>query len=153
MNVNIVNVNHSITDLNISTFEKEFGLSLPEEYKNFLLTYNGGKPKPRSFDYKLKDGRSWSGGIRDFFGLGLDDWEDLRFYYSLYKDRIPKQMLPVGNDDGGNLVLLGLTHSMKGNVYFWDHNEESDDENLPTYDNIYFIANNFKEFLSNLREE
>lgn len=153
MNVEILNSNHTTTESDVLNFEKILKVSLPDDYRNFLLHYNGGHPKPHGFIYKLPDGRDWSGGVRDFFGLGVDSWEDLRHYYALYEDRVPKQMLPIANDDGGNLLLLALKDVEKGKIYFWDHNEESEDDELPSYENIYFVANNFTEFLKNLKEE
>lgn len=153
MNLEIIDTNHQINESDVLILEKLLNVSLPMDYKDFLLYCNGGQPKLHSFDYKLPDGRNWSGGVRVFFGVDVDDWEDLKHYYALYEDRIPKQMLPIANDDGGNLILLVLNSLEKGKVYFWDHNEESEDDEPPTNDNIYFVANSFTEFLENLKEE
>jgi hypothetical protein len=36
-----------------------------------------------------------------------------------------------------------------GTVYFWDHEKEADLE-LPSYDNVFVIADSFDKFLSSL---
>ena len=145
--------NGTISLEKIKQFEKQAEVEFPEDYVEFLANSNGGEPKLSTFEYKLKDGRVWTGGVRVFFGIDVDDWEDIKHYYALYEDRIPKQMLPIANDDGGNLILLALGKQDKGKVYFWDHDEESEDDEPPTTDNIYFVANSFTEFLENLKEE
>ncbi|MEK5238789.1 hypothetical protein NST99_24135 [Paenibacillus sp. FSL L8-0470] len=40
---------------------------------------------------------------------------------------------------------MGLTEKCFGNIYFWTHDEDTEDMG-----NMYFISENFKVFLENL---
>ncbi len=137
----------------IKQFEKQIGVEFPKDYIDFLANSNGGEPKFNTFEYKLQDGRVWTGGVRYFFGFNLDRIQNIDFFASMRGDRTPENMIPIGLDDGGNFILLALSERDKGKVYFWDHDEESEDDEPPTNDNIYFVANSLTEFLENLREE
>ena len=41
-----------------------------------------------------------------------------------YEDRIPKEMIPIARDGDGNLLLITLSGSKAGQIYFWDHEME-----------------------------
>ena len=45
----MLDVGPLLTDARIGALEREFGISLPEGFKSFLLRYNGGRPKPDFF--------------------------------------------------------------------------------------------------------
>lgn len=145
--------NGTVSIEKIQNFENQNGIEFPQDYVSFLQKHNGGKPHPHTFEYKLHDGRSWTGGVRDLFGFDLDNFKNIDFFADMRGDRVPENMIPIGVDDGGNFILLGLSGQAEGKVYFWDHNEESEDGDPPTDDNVYFMANNFTEFLNNLKEE
>ena len=44
--MNIVGYGNALGE-DIIKFEKEIGFRLPDDYKNFLLTYNGGVPEDK----------------------------------------------------------------------------------------------------------
>jgi SMI1-KNR4 cell-wall len=154
-NMSIKNIipNGTVSLDKIKQFEKQVGVEFPEDYVKFLANFNGGEPKLDTFEYKLKDGRVWTGGVRYFFGFNLDQLQNIDFFASMRGDRIPENMIPIGLDNGGNFILLTLSKQDRGKVYFWDHDEESEDNEPPTNDNIYFVANSFTEFLESLKEE
>lgn len=153
MSIQNIKPNGTIPLEKIQHFEKQICVEFPEDYVRFLANFNGGKPEPHTFEYKLRDGRVWTGGVRDLFGFDLDNFRSIDFFADMRGDRVPENMIPIGVDDGGNFILLALNGQEKGKIYFWDHNEESEDDEPPSYDNIYFVANNFTEFLKNLKEE
>jgi hypothetical protein len=68
------------------------------------------------------------------------------------KDRMPPDVLPIGLDPFGNFICLGVSGPNRGKVYWWFHEEEADEGELPGYDNIYFVAHSFTELLDNLTE-
>jgi hypothetical protein len=58
----------------IAAFEKELGFRLPEDYRQFLLKYNGGgRPTQPDFDYKLLNGKDMRSFVELFFGIGLEE--------------------------------------------------------------------------------
>jgi hypothetical protein len=38
-------------------------------------------------------------------------------------------------------------------ILYWDHEEEADEGEEPTYDNVYLIANSFTDFINGLYED
>ena len=59
--------------------------------------------------------------------------------------------MPVGNDPGGNLILLAIKGAERGGVFFWNHDFECDDDDASSYyDNVTKLATGFSEFLSGL---
>ena len=125
----------------IQRLEIEFGLRLPEEYRRFLASFNGGKPVPSGFSFETNEGLSES-SIRYFLTLDTNAehytiWE----FLVRYRDRIPSGLLPVACDSFENLVLIDVGAKEVGSVYFWDHEKESMDE--PTWENISLVAPSF----------
>ena len=138
----------------VKALEQAWGMKFPKEYREFLLTVNGGAPKKTDFD--IKDINNYS-IVRCFFGLVPDrDFNFLYYLYRIYADRIPRNTLPVGDTISGNLILLSIRGQDYGKVYFWDHNHEVPNGQDPDYSNVSFLANSFGEFLNSLhppREE
>jgi hypothetical protein len=151
----------------ISEFERSIAVFIPKEYKKFLETTNGGSPgglRPKDcFKYHAHypgnqptaspggDGTelAWIFGIRNdayYFNL----LENIR----LYRERIPVNMIPIGIDAGGNIVLLCVRGDDYGKVFYWDHEAEADPSQgeVPNYSNVYYVANNFDEFVDSLYE-
>ncbi len=88
-----------------------------------------------------------------FFSIGdIENGNDLEECLDIYEFRIPAGFIPVGNDGGGNAILLGTTESYYDQIYFWDHENEPDlDE--PDMSNMYFLADNIWDFLDSLYED
>jgi hypothetical protein len=135
----------SVTE--IAKFEREISAQLPTDYREFLLKHNGGSPKPNSF--KIADGSTSC--VNWLFGLGsVSNDHSIRKELINYHDRIPKELLPIGDDPGGNVICLSIRGKTMGHVFFWDHEEEADED--PTWENVHLIANSFNEFLNILYE-
>jgi SMI1-KNR4 cell-wall len=131
----------------INVFEDFIGTKLPLDYKNYLISLNGGRPEKATFDIP-NQGNS---AVNRFFSLvSKVKSETLIFNIKIYKDRVPEEMLPIGNDPGGNLIVLSLKGRQRGGVFFWDHDLEADDEQQPFYKNITILSQDFSSFLSAL---
>ena len=50
----------------LERFEKEIGAKLPEQYREFLICHNGGKPVPCDFLISKRKGED---SIKQFYGL------------------------------------------------------------------------------------
>lgn len=133
----------------VRDFEKKNGCVLPSDYRTFLLERNGGVPTKSLIEvptigeqvvqrcYALK-----SPAVRYTLGGVLE----------VYKGRVPQGMLPIGDDPGGNLFLIGLSQGERyGKIYFWDHEQEADLEPQPYFKNIYYVAPCFEDFLRSLK--
>ncbi|EKP4478763.1 SMI1/KNR4 family protein [Cronobacter dublinensis] len=145
----ILNFNSPIADEAISDFEKKVDLLLPDDYKEFLKTYNGGQPVPNAFRFYAE--RDDGSSVDWFLSLGKEKYSNLQKYYQNFKERIPADFLPIAHDAGGNLIILANNEENTG-IYFWDHEYEADEGEIPTMDNVYFIAKSFSDFLKNLHE-
>lgn len=66
----------------------------------------------------------------------------------IYEDRLPIGFVPIGCDPGGNVICIGTDEEFTGRIYFWDHEEESEDPD--DMSNVHLIADSFSEFLDQL---
>lgn len=155
MNVSFSTSGGLATAADINKFESIIGFKLPCEYESFLLNVNGGKPSLNKFFYKDKNGPYTDSVLRSMFTLDDNDSCSLITYYDIYTNsgRIPNHIIPIGDDFGGNVVCISLGGSDRGNIYFWDHENEAYDDEVASYDNLHLLALSFSEFLDALQEE
>ncbi|MCA1612880.1 MAG: SMI1/KNR4 family protein [Acidobacteria bacterium] len=139
----------AVADLNAA--ERRSGRSLPPEYRQFLLTHNGGRPR-QPCDFSMSDSRgvSQTGTVDRFLGVNTPEFFNLEHYLKIYAERVPPNLLPVAYDPGGNLLCLSAAGEDEGAVYFWDHEFESEEGTPPTRDNLYLVAPSFDQFLTKL---
>lgn len=151
MSTTIKSVFQPINDKAISDFELIIKALLPKEYKSFIIQTNGGFPKPDIFIINDFQGTS----IIDIFygfsdGISYPHLDLIKNYIDTRLD-IPKNVIPIGEDPGGNYICMSLSEDNYGKIYFWDHEVPNEDENgKPTYDNMYLIAEGFNVFIDNL---
>ncbi|MDN8593526.1 SMI1/KNR4 family protein [Chryseobacterium mucoviscidosis] len=136
-----------ITLKEINEFQRKFNLNFTEQYIKFLLESNGGDPSPSMF--KISDEQG-AGVLNIFYGIG-DMYSNLEEYIDIYEYRLPTGFIPIGNDPSGNVICLGLNEKYYNNIYFWDHEQES--ENPDDMRNMYFLANDLNEFLDSLYDD
>lgn len=149
MTVQIREPNKPVDSNRVRKFEISKGVQLPEQYRAFLLTYNGGRPEPNAFKYKDRS----NGSLVDrFFGFDVIKWSDLERHCEIHKDRIPESFIPIAIDPGGNRIVIGISGDDIGKIYFWDHEMEVDDGEEPDMSNMHLVADSFQEFLAGLFE-
>lgn len=133
----------------VEQLERLVGAALPADYKQFLTRNNGGRPAPSTFSFE-QYGKPQESLVDWFFTL--DDKEEdylLSKEIEVYTDRTPAQLLPIATDPFGNVVLLDVGAKSVGAIYFWDHENESPNDDA-WWDNISFIAPSFTEFVNGL---
>ncbi|NJB86793.1 hypothetical protein GGR26_002570 [Lewinella marina] len=126
---------------------------LPPAYVSFLLEHNGGTPQE---DWVVDvDQDHWKEVILGRFlsYYPQDEGYGITQVLENKGDLFPQGAIPIASDPGGNYFLL-LTNT-NGPVHFWDHEQESQDRkgSIEEYDNLYFIASDFKTFLNRLRTD
>jgi hypothetical protein len=108
------------SEAQIEVFEKDNEISLPPQYKRFLLTTNGGVPSVYTGFVipELKE-KVLLGAL---YGITNEDDHALGLAKSIaeYKDVLPPTMIPIGVDPGGNQLLLITTGEQVEGVLFWD---------------------------------
>ena len=109
--------------------EELVGGPVPPDYREFLLTCNGGRLRRNLLPIIAPWGVNATPVTR-LLAAGGDSFRSsvakaYRFYISDDEQRMPPNCLPIGADPGGNYVLLSCEAATFGVVYFWDHEREN----------------------------
>lgn len=149
MTVSIHDSCEPLAEIDLDSLEQQLGLDLPNDYRSFLLSTNGGYPVPNGF--AIPDNPVDEHGLVHYFlCIDNDDVYNLMDWAERYKDRIPEGLVPIATDPGGNLICLSATGASSGNVFFWEHEREADEGQAPRQDNVYLVADSFQRFIDNL---
>jgi hypothetical protein len=137
------------TQEDLRLLEEELGARLPDDYRAFLIKFNGGRPEPNWFPMQ---GELGVGGVDLFLGIRRPgEWDDLLTAKRRLLERMPPHMLPIAHAECGNLICLSLGGSDSGSVYYWDHELEADEGEEPTYANLSHVADSFATFWEAIR--
>lgn len=125
------------TEVDVSHFEMGIRARLPDDYRAFLLRYNGGYPTPNGF-------RGGNEVLNHFFGL----WQkraDLNYELLAHRGFIPDGTIPIASDAFGNLILLEVARPNRGRVWFWDHESAGEPDTA-----VSQLTATFTEFIGSL---
>ncbi len=129
----------------LRAFEIENNIELPNDYKDFILQYNGGRPIPNLNSQPLTN-------VAYILGMHNGDYfASLYKHIEMYKTRIPFSTFPIATDFFGNLFLLTMHPESYGQIYFWDHEGEPKIQDGNYVDNCSFVDHSFSDFLQNLK--
>lgn len=151
MSVEILESKEPVTEQQLAQLEEQLGRKLPPAYRAFLLKHNGGYPVPDTFDLP-EMGADADGMVDRFLAIHDGEHSNLYDYLETYAGRLPPNLFPVAHDPGGNVICISVDGEDSGQVYFWDHEEEAEDGETPTFENVYLIADDFDAFLDGLHE-
>ncbi len=131
---------YEVTESDISVLESQIGFSLPKDYRDFLLRYNGGRPIAGTFNDNIE--------IDYFYNLVTDNQELL--LSEIFRD-VPNYGygLPIAHTLAGDLLIL----SAEGEVFFLDAYIFCNDDGEfldETEDEPEYIAESFTELLESL---
>ncbi len=132
----------AITDIEIDTFEARIRHALPSDYRTFLLTCNGGRPN----FHVIRNATTGDLGVQSFFGICDNESFDIDSEFRRMRGRWPSRFLSIGIDDCGNHFCLSLGAPDFGNIYWWFHEAEADEDEEPTELNLHLVAGSFSEF-------
>ena len=125
------------TEAEIAAFEARYQISLPAQYRSFLMRYNGGET-PQT---KFKIGRE-SSDIRAFLGFG-----DVPYRFPAEDEMsewLQKELLPIAVDSFGNYAAIGISEKHSGVIYFCDHERGYKSKKL---------AKSFSEFIAQCKSK
>lgn len=141
LKMKIDNPGPTLTLSEIGDFEKAAGGRLPEEYREFLLRFNGGAPDPNSVDVAGLPGSPTD--VQVFFGIGRKvEASNVAWHIGLLAERFPAPTaIAVACDSGGSLFLLDLGEKSYGEIALID-----------VYSgDLYPVSKSFGEFVSSIR--
>lgn len=135
----------SIRESDIESLEGKLNVEFPVDYRQFLLSVNGGVPT-----YRLTSVSGIGDVLVDCL-LGIGSNNDIELWLSELSGDLPVRFVPIGFDPGGNTFLLntGNTRFQSG-VYYWDstrHFPLSTESN-----NTFWMADSFSAFLGGCRD-
>ena len=140
-----------LEEARLRQWEASEGISLPDDYRTFLLETNGGRPKQRCFDYADESGPYTDGAIQAFHGIHGETYNRLDKIAETSKAVVPGSFLPIASDSFGNSICLGISGPERGKVYFFDEEGASDGEPEENRTHLHRIADSFREFLDVLK--
>jgi SMI1 / KNR4 family. len=120
----------------VSEFERSLGIELDEDYRTFLVKYNGGETPDTHVGI-----RGCSTDLRYLFGINTAMNIEDNLQIPVWEN---KQYLPIGMDYFGNFFVIGLSDDNKGKVFFCDHEKGFA---------VKQIADSFKLFLCKCKSE
>lgn len=126
----IARFNYSDTANEIRKIENRYGIQFPQQYRDFLLHYNGGYTPKTKFKAK-----KIASDVKGFYGVGP---VALPVKQELLEAWMPKGLFPIACDSFGNYILLCIAGDNYGSVFFCDH-----EKGMATS----LVANSFASFL------
>jgi len=140
MKIELYEENQAICMEDIKDFEDKMHISLPKDYIAFMLCQNGGNPKVCEFE--LPDKSNWS-VVNEFYPIGS---MENNLYKMNYLEDYSDGFIAIGDDSCGNEILLKVNGENIGEIYFYDHDVDPEEEN-----NMHYLAKSLTDFLKLLK--
>lgn len=104
----------------ISDWERSTGFALPNDYRAFLVGYNGGRPYPNMFRHTalVADDTAETEHLVDPFYA----WDRVVAWSRELGNRLPAGCLAIGADPGLLEIVLSLRSEDFGATYSWVRN-------------------------------
>lgn len=137
----------AVSEEQVRKLERRYHIQLPAGYREFLLTYGGGKAEDldhwEQYEIPLEE-------VDETISVSsLYDCEMISKYTDMFIDDMTENTLLIGDtNENGFFVLFCEGGENAGVVCYWDDSytlEGSDDEC-----NTYWVADSFEEFLAML---
>ena len=122
----------------IESVEHRLQISLPEDYKQFVLRYDGGYPNPNHFKV---DGKVEI--FNNLISLDENAYDNIYEILEDLEDRIGDKLIPFAEDGFGN--LLCFDYSANKNIVFWDH-----EKNYGDFKELPLVCFSFSSLIENL---
>ncbi len=135
------------TSGDVKRLEELIGSDLPDDYVQFLLAVNGGRPIPGAFTVPGTEFRS---EVNFLYGLSREtDSSNLDYQLLHPEDGVGSGNLLIATELSGNLILLETTGPHKGYLVYadimWEIAESNDDDG-----NVHFLSRSFGHFVDYL---
>lgn len=122
----------------IECVEHRLQITLPDDYKQIVLKYDGGYPNPNHFQVGEK--------VEIFNNLISLDENECNNIYEVLEDlqtRIGDQLIPFAEDGFGN--VLCFDYSADKSIVFWSH-----EKNYTEFKETTFVCSSFSSLIESL---
>jgi cell wall assembly regulator SMI1 len=142
-----------LTNDDLDGFEKEYQVSLPQDYRHFMLEHNGGdRAEFMVFDFIETGYGDNSTDMREFNSIHIGEVQeqnDIRRPLMIVRAEgyAPSYFIPIGNDSGGSPIFLAAGSEDIGCVYIANDNYEDTETG---YFVMSKVADSFTEFIDML---
>ena len=126
----------------VREFEAKYSFVFPEQYRSFLLKYNGGKTPNTEFRINKV-----SADVEGFYGLGnATQYHNYSSFESMdgLEDWLKDSVLPIAENSFGDYIMIGIGNTNNGKVYFYYHDRQK---------KYIELSENFKMFISKCKSE
>src|SRR4051794_11646457 len=100
MSVTIERAESALSEERLAAVESYIGARFPDQYRQFLLRNNGGKPTPSGF--RFNKGTRTSDSLVDWFLAIYDgEYDNFEAYFKTYRvdqARLPNNLIPIAHD-------------------------------------------------------
>lgn len=130
----------------IRNLERHVGFKIPDDYRDFLLLYNGGSPAIKDRTISLMDVKQKI-TVDIFYGMRFNRNSNLVDWYNEYKNDLFEKSFIMGRGQQGFLLLSA--HDELPGIYLWDSTFV-----LPISSedcNVYKVADSFTHLLDLLQ--
>src|SRR6476659_1144807 len=137
-----------VADADIARLEADLQVTFPDEYRRFLLAFNGGHWKHNVF-CRVSGAHHWiDNEILLEYSLGIIPDSrfmnlDIRWKWDVYGGRLRDDLVPIMRSLA-DPILMATSPEEHGKIYIWDHTREHEQ------DNLFWLADGFEEFLRSL---
>jgi hypothetical protein len=131
------------SEAQLHALEKRIGVTFPEDYRHFVLKYNGGyfsEPEITPVSEECpRDALTFLSGI----GASHEESElGRQFYMSLFDDNDPPKIVPIGRTSLGALIILDTAPGeSQGEIFL-----------KQAFGGFYYLADGIEEFFGLLQE-
>lgn len=150
-NVDVSSKNLDLKEIELFEIKNKF--KLPDDYKDFILQYNGGFPEKPYFYCDEKKGQGENLFVKGIFDTDIPpisflDLERIKFEIktSHFKNR---DFLPIAMDCGNNYICIFVRGEHYNKVCFWSFGNPV---TLNQDSALYYLTNTFTDFINQLTD-
>ena len=133
----------------IKGWERRSGFRLPDDYRTFMMRYDGGRPYPLMFLHTARESDGEPNPTEHYVDPFFE-WEYVSSWTEELGNRLPKGCLAIGGDPGLINLILSLRQDDYGCVYSWVRNWGA--WSSPENDYLCLQAQSFQGFVESLFE-
>lgn len=130
----------------VNSFEEKFQISIPSDYKSFLLKYGSGIPVRNHYYKELENGGVYDFMISSFYGNSPKERAfDLGNSFLNTCDIIPEGYLCISDDGIGNFVAIGMEGEKRNKIFILMDEEEE------FITNVQLLEHSLNDFIQRLK--